>query len=116
MGKKSKLTAEIEHLADVNECLIREVRILNRILDNIPKHIKEFKSDFVEISEFELLKLGFEKYDDNYGRVKFRKFSWSVIQIDNGNFYYEWLGGNTKIKSMQHLNALYFNMTCSYLF
>ena len=74
------------------------------------------KNDFREVSEFELLKLNFEKYKDDYGRVKFRRFSWSIIQRYCGDFYYEWIGGNTKIKSMEHLNSLYFNMTGEYLF
>ena len=111
-----ELNAEIERLTDLNEQFISEVRILNDRLDNIPKNIKEFKNDFREVSEFELLKLNFEKYKDDYRRVKFRKFSWSIIQIDCGDFYYEWIGGNTKVKSMKHLNVLYFNMTGSYLF
>ena len=65
----------------------------------------------IELTEEILLKCGFEKTIVNTVIKAWLKFSFYLTIRDDGDFFYEWKGGNIQVKYLHQLQNLYFALT-----
>lgn len=81
------------------------------LLNNIFNSVKS-----TPISIEKLLEIGFENYINDNGLKSYRKFSFSVSIINTDKFVFYWYGGNTEIKTMEHLNQIHYFLVGDFLF